>query len=179
MVVGIAINMSGGELNSMLKLPLFMDSIGSIIVALLAGPWAALCTGLTTNLIWGLISGPVAAAFAPVAGVIGLVAGLCAQRGGFKSFPKVLLSGVLIALALTLVAAPIRAYLFGGATGSGADFIVAYFTAVGDGLLQSVALTVIGANLADKIIACLIAWQLVRRLPQRSRNQFDDAAAVS
>ncbi|WP_028116011.1 membrane protein [Ferrimonas senticii] len=179
MAVGIAINMTGGQLVSLLNLPfLFLDSVGSLIVALLAGPWAALATGLTTNLLWGLISGPIAAAFAPVAGVIGLVAGICAQRGGFQSLPKVLLSALAITIALTLVAAPIRGYLFGGATGSGTDLVVAYLTAVSDSLLQSVAITVVGANLVDKTLSALLAWQLVRRLPKRTRQQFPDAAAV-
>ena len=49
----------------MLKLPVFLDSIGTLLVALLAGPLAAMTTGLVTNLIWGLITSPVAAAFAP------------------------------------------------------------------------------------------------------------------
>lgn len=178
MGLGIAINMAGGQLATVLKLPLFLDAIGSILVALLAGPWVALLTGVLTNLLWGLLTGPIAAAFAPVAGVIGLVAGLCARRGGFRSWPRVVLSGVLITLALTLVAAPIRAYLFGGATGSGADFLVAYLTTVGEGLLESVALTVVGANLADKILSAWLAWLLVRRLPKRTLGQFPGAADV-
>ena len=73
MSAGIAINMVLGQIASMLKLPIFLDSIGTIIVALLAGPIAALVAGLTTNLIWGLLTSPIAAAFAPVAAIIGLV----------------------------------------------------------------------------------------------------------
>ena len=47
MSAGIAINMVLGQIASMLKLPIFLDSIGTIIVALLAGPIAALVAGLT------------------------------------------------------------------------------------------------------------------------------------
>jgi hypothetical protein len=79
--VAIVLNMVIGQLASAVKLPVFLDSIGTILVGILAGPWAGLLTGVMTNLIWGLISSPVAAAFAPVAGVIGLVAGLCARAG--------------------------------------------------------------------------------------------------
>ncbi len=35
-VVSIAINMIGGQMSSMLKLPIFLDSIGTLICALLA-----------------------------------------------------------------------------------------------------------------------------------------------
>ncbi|WP_353241486.1 ECF transporter S component [Providencia sp.] len=177
-VFSIAINMVVGQLSSMLKLPIFLDSIGTIICALLAGPWAALTTGLLTNLLWGLLSGPIAAAFAPVAMMIGLSAGLLARAGGFRTLPRVILSGVVITFALMIVAVPIRTYLFGGTTGSGADFFVAYFHAVGDNLLESVAITVLGANIADKIISALIAWLLVRQLPERVQRNYPNMAKV-
>ncbi|EPL9568423.1 ECF transporter S component [Providencia rettgeri] len=177
-VFSIAINMVVGQLSSMLKLPIFLDSIGTIICALLAGPWAALTTGLLTNLLWGLLSGPIAAAFAPVAMMIGLSAGLLARAGGFRTLPRVILSGVVITFALMIVAVPIRTYLFGGTTGSGADFFVAYFHAVGDNLLESVAITVLGANIADKIISALVAWLLVRQLPERVQRNYPNMAKV-
>lgn len=168
----ITINMVLGQVASMIKLPIFLDSIGTFIAALLGGPWIAALTGLLTNLIWGLISSPVAAAFAPVAIVIGLSAGFLARAGMFNTWYKVVISGVIITICLTLVATPIRTYLFAGVTGSGADFIVAYIHATGEKLWQSVASTIILANLADKIITGLIAWQLVKHLPKRTKQQF-------
>ena len=176
MSAGIAINMTLGQVASLLKLPIFLDSIGSFVVALLAGPAAAMMTGLITNLLWGLVSDPIAAAFAPVAAVIGLVAGLCARAGWFHRLPQAMLSSVVITLAVVIVATPIRTYLFGGVTGSGADLLVAYMHAMGNNLLESAALTVLGANLADKVISVLVAWLLVRQLPSRIRAQFSMAS---
>jgi energy-coupling factor transport system substrate-specific component len=178
MVICIAINMVAGQAVSMLKLPIFLDSIGTVLCAILAGPWMAIATGLLTNLLWGLLTGPIAAAFAPVAMMIGLSAGLLARAGWFNNLPKVVVSSVVITLALTLVAIPIRSYLFGGATGSGADFVVAYLHAMGSDLQESVAVTVLGTNLLDKLLTVLIAWGLVRRLPQRTLRHFPQMAAV-
>ncbi|MBL0596700.1 ECF transporter S component [Aeromonas jandaei] len=178
MVICIAINMVAGQAVSMLKLPIFLDSIGTVLCAILAGPWMAIATGLLTNLLWGLLTGPIAAAFAPVAMMIGLSAGLLARAGWFNNLPKVVASSVVITLALTLVAIPIRSYLFGGATGSGADFVVAYLHAMGSDLQESVAVTVLGTNLLDKLLTVLIAWGLVRRLPQRTLRHFPQMAAV-
>ncbi|EPM5611289.1 ECF transporter S component [Providencia stuartii] len=177
-VFSIAINMLVGQISSSIKLPIFLDSIGTIICALLAGPWIAALTGLLTNLLWGLLSGQIAAAFAPVAMMIGLSAGLLAHAGFFRTLPRVIFSGIVITLALMLVAVPIRTYLFAGTTGSGADFFVAYFHAVGENLLESVAITVLGANIADKIVSALIAWLLVRRLPLRAQQNFPNMARV-
>lgn len=179
MVVCIAVNMIGGQIASTLKLPIFLDAVGTMLAAILAGPVVGMLTGLCTNLVWGLISGPVAAAFAPVSMVIGLGIGLMARAGWFSSLPKVIVSGVVVTIALTLVAVPIRVYLFGGVTGSGADFFVAYMNAVGQKLMQSVAITVVGANLVDKVLTAVIAWLLVKRMPRRALDAFPAAARVS
>lgn len=117
-VISIAINMIGGQLASMVKLPIFLDSIGTLISAVLLGPVIGMLTGLLTNLLWGLLTDPIAAAFAPVAMVIGLVAGWLARAGWFRTLPKVVVSGVIITLAVTVVAVPLRTALFGGVTGT-------------------------------------------------------------
>ena len=64
MAIGIALNMTLGQLATMLKLPIFLDSLGTMLVAVLCGPWIGGLTGLVTNLLWGLIQGPTAACFA-------------------------------------------------------------------------------------------------------------------
>ena len=177
-VIAVAINMIGGQLISMLKLPVFLDSIGTLISAVLLGPLIGMLTGLITNLIWGLLTDPIAAAFAPVAMVIGLVAGWLAKAGWFRTLPKVILSGVAITLAVTVVAVPIRTALFAGVTGSGADLLVAWMHSMGQNLVESVALTVLGANLVDKILTAVIVWILLRQLPQRTARHFPAMSAV-
>jgi energy-coupling factor transport system substrate-specific component len=176
--VAIVLNIVLGQVVSLLKLPIFLDSIGTVLVALLAGPWAGGLTGLLTNLIWGLISEPVAAAFAPVAMIIGIVAGLCAKYGLFKKWWQAIISGAIITLALSIVAIPIRVFMFGGVTGSGADFITAYLLATGRDLFSAVLITVITDNLIDKVVTALLAWGIVKGLPRRFTSRFPRASAV-
>ncbi len=52
--VAIAINIVIGTLVFALKIPLYLDSIGTVLVGVLAGGWAGALTGLLANLIWGL-----------------------------------------------------------------------------------------------------------------------------
>ena len=178
MSAGIAINMTLGQVASLLKLPIFLDSIGTLISAVLLGPVIGMLTGLLTNLLWGLLTDPIAAAFAPVAMVIGLVAGWLARAGWFRTLPKVIVSGVVITLAVTVVAVPLRTILFGGVTGSGADLFVAWMHSLGQNLIESVAVTVIGANLVDKILTAIIVWLLLRQLPLRTTRHFPSMSAV-
>jgi len=89
MPVAIAINIAVGAIVVVLRLPIYLDSIGTVLVGVVAGPWAGALTGLLANLIWAILpvpggGGPTVAFFAPVAAVIGLMAGFWAGRGAFQ-----------------------------------------------------------------------------------------------
>lgn len=102
--IAIAINIAIGELVVRLKLPIYLDSIGTVLVGAIAGPWAGALTGALTNLIWGLFN-PYAAAFFYVAAVIGFLAGLAGKQGAFeKESPRWLstLIGTIFVFALTM-----------------------------------------------------------------------------
>ncbi len=91
MPVAIAINIVlGVTVQQVLKLPIYLDSIGTILVGVLAGPIAGALTGILSNLIWQYapgIGGGTIGPFAIVAGVIGVLAGLWGQLGVYKSRP--------------------------------------------------------------------------------------------
>lgn len=172
--MAVALNMALGQLVTTLHLPIFLDSIGTLLVAVLCGPLLAMITGGLTNLIWGLIASPTVAFFAPVAMVIGLTAGLLARRGGFRNPIYAALSGVVISIALAIVAVPIRVYLFGGVTGSGIDFFTGYLVMVGEDLFSAVTISVISANILDKALSAVIVCLIVKRLPKRLTIHFTD-----
>jgi len=91
MPVAIALNIVLGYLvQTVLKLPIYLDSIGTIFVGVLAGPLAGALTGILTNLIWQyapVIGGGTIGPFAITAGVIGLLAGLWGQLGVYRPRP--------------------------------------------------------------------------------------------
>ncbi len=112
MAVSIAINIAVGSLIYFLRLPIYLDSIGTVLVGALAGPWAGALTGILANLVWSILpvpggAGPTAAFFAPVAGVIGLMAGFWAGRGVFRLRADDTRVGQFLALALGVAAAAV------------------------------------------------------------------------
>ena len=113
MAVAIAINIAVGSITVALRLPIYLDSIGTVLVGALAGPWAGALTGLLSNLIWSILpmpggAGPTAAFFAPVAAVIGLMAGFWASRGVFRLRPDDARVGGFLAVATGIAAAAHR-----------------------------------------------------------------------
>src|SRR4029077_19486566 len=114
--VAIAINVAIGALVSALRLPIYLDSIGTVLVGALAGPWAGALTGILANLIWAILpvpggAGPTIAFFAPVAGVIGLMAGFWAGRGVFNLRTDDARVGGFLALAAGIVGAGIAFFV--------------------------------------------------------------------
>jgi hypothetical protein len=90
--VAIAINIVlGFTVQKVLNLPIYLDSIGTILVGVLAGPIAGAVTGAASNLIWQYapVIGPGSniGPFAITSVVIGLLAGLWGWLGVYRSRP--------------------------------------------------------------------------------------------
>jgi len=170
--VAIAINVAIGQFVVVLKLPVYLDSIGTVLVGVICGPWAGLLTGMLSNIIWGLAVDPNALPWFPVAGVIGLIAGICANFGLFKAWWKVFISGFFIALGAVIAGTPIAVYLYGGITASGSSFITAYLMQTGKGVVEAVLSTNFLVEPVDKVSTALLAFAIIQGLSQRFVARF-------
>jgi energy-coupling factor transport system substrate-specific component len=94
MPLAIALNIILGQaVAAALKIPIYLDSIGTILVGALAGPIPGALTGFLANILWTYVVPPpfnssVAAPFAIVAAVIGLLAGLFGRVGWLRPRPN-------------------------------------------------------------------------------------------
>ena len=132
MPVAIAINIVlGYTVQTVLKLPIYLDSIGTILVGVLAGPIAGALTGILSNLIWQYapgIGGGTIGPFAVVAGVIGFLAGIWGQLGVYRSRPT---SGVALwgpAIVAVLVIFLLATRLIGNKVYDDPAFFVPWYT---------------------------------------------------
>lgn len=169
--VAIAINIAVGQIVLVSKLPVYLDSIGTVLVGVLCGPWAGALTGALSNFVAGIIFDPSWWPWIPVAAVIGLTAGFCANAGFFKTWWKVAVTGFLIALAATIAGSPI-AVLLGGISASGSSFITAFLLQTGRGILESVLTTNFIVEPIDKISTSLLAFAILDGLSARYLARF-------
>ena len=119
--VAIAINIVGGQMTSILKIPVDLDMIGVILVGALAGPLPAAVTGVLTNLINGIFD-PTWIPYAFCAFFIGISSGLLSKYNMMTKVWKLVISGIIIALVGTITATPITVFFFGGATGGAVSY---------------------------------------------------------
>ncbi|MCA2002875.1 MAG: ECF transporter S component [Chloroflexi bacterium] len=178
-VIAIAINIAVGQIVVLLKLPVYLDSIGTVLVAVLCGPWAGALTGTLSNLIWGIAIDPNALPWWPVAFFIGYMAGRMAQWGFFKSWWKVVVTGFVVALTAAIVSTPIAVYLYGGITASGSSFITAYLLETGKGVWQAVFSTNFLVEPVDKITTAMIAFAIILGLPKRAIGGYPKAGQAA
>lgn len=170
--VAIAINIVIGQIVFVLRLPVFLDSIGTVLVAAVAGPWAGALTGTLSNIIRGLLINPNSLLWFPVALMIGFVAGWCSVVGLFKSWWKVMITGFLVAITVALASTPIAVYLYGGITASGSSFITAFLLQTGRDLVPAVLSTNFLVEPFDKIATCLLAFAIIGGLSVRYLARF-------
>jgi energy-coupling factor transport system substrate-specific component len=164
--VAIAINSVVGWIVAQLKLPVYLDSIGTVFIAAVAGPWVGALTGALTNIILGFFD-PNFLPWWPVAFFIGLVAGLCASAGLFKSWWKVVITGFLIAITAALASTPIAMSVYGGITPSGSSLITAYLVQTGQEMWKAVFSTNFLVEPIDKITTAMTAFAIVMGLSRR------------
>ena len=257
MPIAIAINIILGQtVAGALKVPVYLDSIGTILVGALAGPIPGALTGLLANLLWTYVLPPpfhsdFAAPFAITAVVIGLLAGAAGRIGWLRPRPDrragelivagvvafavvgglalwtytqfyaetltffnpdeaepalilVILGWVIAAMlaaavvgffallflrrdasvayvtaigAVTgvlaaIVSAPISANLFGGVTGDGTDFLVAFFREQGADVLGASFQQGLISDPIDKIITFFVVYLILTALPRRTTARF-------
>jgi energy-coupling factor transport system substrate-specific component len=181
MGVAIALNAVLGQLvGNVLKLPLYVDSIGTVLVGVLAGPLAGVATGVLSNIVWG-VALPNAATtipFAITSAVIGLLAGVAGRRGLFaaRRGPTgallVAVAGFLVGLVAAVVSAPIAYLVFGGSTGGGTDVLVAVFRNFTDSAFTATLLQAGVSDPLDKTVVFLLAWSILLALPASVKLLF-------
>lgn len=175
--VAIAINIAIGQIVVLLKLPVYLDSIGTVLVGLLAGPWAGLVTGALTNLIWGLSGlNPAYTPFFYVAAAIGFLAGIFGNLGWAKKLWLWLVAGLITGVTAAVLSAPTAAAIYGGVTGAGTDLIVAGLRAAGLSVIQATFGQGVFSDPVDKVVSFLVVWLIVVALPRRFRARFPRSA---
>ena len=166
--VALVLNIVVGEIIGSIGVPLYLDAVGTILVAALAGPIAGLATGTLSSVVWGRLINPAALPFAAVSAATGYLSGWAISHGAFKKWWRVVASGAVIGIISGMLAAPVAAFVYGGTAGLGTGAVVSLFRELGNSLLASVTLQSFISDPLDKIIVFLIVWATVKALPKRT-----------
>ncbi len=169
--ISVAVNFVGGQLASILKLPMYLDTIGTIFAGMLCGPWVGAVAGGLTNVVTG-IANPVNFAFIPVNILAGLVTGFLARKRMFNVWWKWIISMILMAVVAVVSSAPIVVLVYGGVTGSGTSLITAAAMAAGANIWAAFFGTEGIFQLLDRVISFIICRLVIQVIPPRTLVKF-------
>jgi energy-coupling factor transport system substrate-specific component len=177
--LAVGINLAMGKIAAVLALPMFLDTIGTLLVATLVGLPVAVATAVVSQLALGLWVGAVQLAFLPIHLLIAIYASLVVVRFGvFRTPVRAVGFGLIIGAAAGTMAWPIAYLAFGGVTSPGVSLVTTLLNAVGLPLQWAVYIASLSTDLLDKGSIFLLVFFVLRALPKRTLNRFPRAEAA-
>ena len=176
LAVGVALNYVGANIALFLRLPVYLDSIGTIFCAFLLGPLYGMLTGLASGLLSGITTDLFSLYYIPVAMCTGLAAGWVYSR--FHRVFQVPLQALVIMIPGTILSSLITYFLFGGITSSGSSIIVQMIYGLGLSKFTSVILVQIVTDYCDRLLAVIVATLVLTALPKRLKQVFNQQAFI-
>lgn len=172
-IVGVGLNVGLAALVNLLKIPVYLDAVGTILITLFIGLRAGIIVGVMSFVLMTATGlGPYHIYFSGTQVAIALVIYFISLRGFFSSIPKVIITGIITGVVAAVVSAPVIVYLFGGIEANGPGLITAFLAATGKTITQSVILKGISVEPIDKTIQCILAFTLIKSLPTSKLKQF-------
>lgn len=165
--VCIALNVGLNKVAAVLQLPVFMDTVGTVLSGAMVPPSYSILVGIVSNLIGGVVTHPSIPFYLGTQVVVSLMSIFGYRRGWFDTLPKAAGLGLGIGVVTAIVSAPITVLVFGGVTEPGATALNAVLLAAGHDLWTSVISGSLVVSSVDKVIAAVIVWSLLRRMPDR------------
>lgn len=173
--VAVAMNIVLGIITSALGIPLYLDTLGTVLSAAILGPVPGIIVGALSNIITGLIYSVSDIPFCLVNMAVGLIVGLVAKKWKFGIVPAVI-TGIALSFICPAIGTPIGIYVYGGLNGSVSDMLVMSLVQGGKTIFQASFLRNVASNLIDKIGTCIIGCLLIKAMPMRFMDNFKKEA---
>lgn len=171
----IGINYLGKLFASVLKLPLWLDSIGTCIGGCLGGPIIGAICGAANNLIYGFSAGDnITLIYALTSLGIGAAVGIMARLGFMKSFPKAILTACAAGLAAVVISTPLNVLFWGGTTGNvWGDAVFAATQAASMPVFLGSLLDEVVVDVPDKLITLIVVFFILKGLPKKLTTLYE------
>ena len=167
--VAVAMNIVLGIITSAIGIPLYLDTLGTVLSAAILGPVPGLIVGALSNIITGLIYSVSDIPFCLVNMAVGLIVGLVAKKWKFGIVPAII-TGLALSFICPAIGTPI------GMNGTVSDMLVMSLVQGGKSIFQASFLRNVASNLIDKVGTCVIGCLLIKAMPMKFLDNFKKEA---
>lgn len=175
--IGVSINVVGYQLSQILRFPILLDSIGTILSGVLGGPVIGILTGVMSTCVNSLIN-PISFAYILTSLMIGLCAGVFGHFRMMNNIIGLIFSGIILSIITTIFSGIITFYLFQGATGGTSSLATISLYALGNSLVKSVFSVQLVQEFADKFSSIVIVYLILKVLPNRFIIKLENGEAL-
>jgi energy-coupling factor transport system substrate-specific component len=170
--LAIAINVGVGAIVKALNLPLYVDSVGTILATILLGWTYGAIVGMLGFAITSIFINPFAIYFCGTQVAIALFIHLMGKIGWLKNLLKVVIIGIGLGIVAAVVSAPVIIFVFQGATGNGAALVTSFFVKMGNQIVNSIFMSGFSIEPIDKTIQVLLACFILKGIPKSLLEHF-------
>lgn len=167
--LAIVINIVGSYIALVLHLPIYLDSMGTIMTAILLGPFYGLFPGVLSALVTGMTSDIYAFYYMPVGIVLGVMTGFVFQKNKSN---KLFVKSFCISVPASLISACITANVFGGITSSGSTMLVQLLAKTPLGLTLSCLIVQFFTDYFDRLLSLWLVFSVIKKLPDWLTNKL-------
>ena len=160
----IGINYVAKLFASMLKLPLWLGTLGTCISACLAGPVVGGIAGFLTNIVYGLTIDPISTVYSITAAAIGVSVGIAARLKYMSKWHHILITSLIVAAIAIIISTPLNMIYWGGTTGN--VWGDAVFAAMGSKGFFASFVDELVVDIPDKIVVLFLAAGIYKVLPK-------------
>jgi len=169
--VAVAINLALSAVVDATGLPLFLDTVGTILASALAGPLVGMGTGALTSLTNSLRN-PTFLPFVAVQVIVALYAWGAARAGLFRSLRTAIPTGLGLGIIASATSTPISYLVFGCSTTGGIALATALGKALGFSPLGACFFGSFVSDFGDKAVSFALVATVLHALPRRTAARF-------
>lgn len=166
--IGVALNFIGAQIAMLLKLPVYLDAIGTIVVGALCGGIPGAVVGVISNTI-NSITYPAYVWYGIISAIYGVLAAYLSRRKVFCSLWKTVLASLLFATIGGVLNSCITWILFGFnfATDTTAIFAIPLHSALEFPKFAAQMIAAICMDVADKFLSVMAMFFILKSMPNR------------
>lgn len=177
-VLALLIDLFGRVLAMKCSLPIWCDSVGTFLIAYVAGPVCGGIVGFTNNIIYGIFV-EQQSVYCIVGALLGILVGYLAKRGVFESQFKTMTLGMGLAIFSTVIAVIINTVVYDGMSGNlWGNQVMRLCDDNGFPQYVSYVLGQFCVEFLDKLLCVEIVYLLIRIIRRRRKDDSNKMVSL-
>ncbi len=170
----LLLNYGGRSFASHYQLPVWLDNLGTALIAYVGGPVCGAIIGVAGNAIFGMMN-HISHIYGLASLAFGIIVGFSAKKGRFETFFGTTSVSALTAVITTIISVPLNLTFYNGSTGNiWGNGVAGYLGELGYPRLLRVAVGELYVDFADKLLTLVTVFILLKALRLIVRKKGED-----